>query len=343
MSESLAINRRGLLLGVAGTVVVGSAARARANATVTPLDPADLAEILPLWPDGPPGGAASMPTEELVERPRVNGLRDRIVRSVATPHLTIFRAARPVGTGILIAPGGGYSHVVIDKEGFEMARWLAARGCTVAVMRYRLPGDGWRAGAQAPLQDAQRALRLLRANARSLDIDPARLGVIGFSAGGHVAGSLAFKFAEAAYSVVDAIDIASARPDFAALIYPVISMHADIAHVGSRQRLLGPKPAAADITRYSLEQQVPSDAPPTFLLHAADDTSVPLANALRVHQALLAARVPVELHAFAEGGHGFGLRAIAGKPVELWPRLALHWIARAGFYPREQLGARIDA
>jgi acetyl esterase/lipase len=295
-----------------------------------------------LWPGEPPGGATTWPTEEIIARPRFAGLRDRIVRGVRTPLLTIFRAVQPVGTGVLIAPGGGYTHVVIDKEGFEMARWLAARGCTVAVMRYRLPADGWRAAAQAPLQDAQRALRLLRANAKSLDIEPARIGVMGFSAGGHVAGSLAFKYAEEAYPIVDAIDTVSARPDFAALIYPVITMQAALAHSGSRKQLIGTAPDAAQVARYSLEQHVSAHAPPTFLLHAADDTSVPLANALRVHQALLEARVPVELHAFAEGGHGFGLRAIAGKPVEAWPHLTLNWLARAGFYPRENLGKTIN-
>jgi acetyl esterase/lipase len=291
----------------------------------------DPAEAIELWPGGPPGGEDVVVVEEVVARPPPPGLSDRIVRGVRVPLLTVFRPVRAHGGAVLVVPGGGYRHVVIDKEGFETARWLAARGCTVAVLRYRLPGDRWSAGPDAPLQDAQRALRLLRAHAASLGIDPRRVGVLGFSAGGHLAARLAFESDLPSYEPRDAVDTGSARPDYAGLIYPVVTMRADEAHAGSRERLIGDSPSPQQVARYSVEEHVPPDAPPVFLLHAADDASVPVGNALRLYSALRAASVPAELHVFAEGGHGFGLRAIEGRPVSAWPGLFEAWAARGGF------------
>lgn len=281
-----------------------------------------------IWPDGPPGGEGVTVVETVVERsPPPAPLRDRYVQYVREPTLTVFRPARPNGASLLMTPGGGYKWVVMDKEGYECAERFAAAGVTVYVASYRLPGDGWAAGPAAPLQDAQRALRLVR----SLAPDPARVAVMGFSAGGHVAGSLGLMWDRPVYAPVDAIDALSARPDLAMLIYPVATMRADFAHAGSRRQLLGAAPTAALERAWSLEDNVRPDAPPTFLLHAADDGAVPVENSLRLHTALRAAKVPVEMHVYEEGGHGFGLRYAVGKPVEAWPDLVLAWWKRKGF------------
>lgn len=284
--------------------------------------------IVPIWPNGPPGGEGVFVVEEVVERnPRPSPLRDRYVKHVRIPTLTVFEPAKPNGASLLMTPGGGYRWVVMDKEGYECAARFAAAGVTVYVASYRLPADGWAAGPAAPLQDAQRALRL----ARSLAPDRDRVGVMGFSAGGHVAGCLTLMSDRATYAPVDAADALSARPDLSMLIYPVATMHSAFAHAGSREQLLGPAPSVAQETAWSLEDNVRPDAPPTFLLHASDDASVPVDNSLRLHAALRAAKIPTEMHIFEEGGHGFGLRFTEGKPVAAWPDLVLAWWRRKGF------------
>lgn len=290
------------------------------------------AESLPLWPGSPPGGEKATAKEEVVERRKSEAdLRDRITKGVQRPTLTVFRAAKPTGAAILMAPGGGYSWVVMDKEGYEAAELFAKRGVTVFVMTYRLPQEGWAAGADTPLQDAQRAMRVIRSRAAEFKVDPQRIGIMGFSAGGHVAGSLTFGFDKPVYAGVDAADQVSARPDFSMLMYPVATMTEPAVHKGSRKNLLGEQPSAERIAAYSLENQVRSDAPPAFLLHAADDESVPVENSLKVFAALRAKQVPAEMHVFEEGGHGFGLRFAVGKPVAAWPDLALAWMDRKGF------------
>lgn len=291
--------------------------------TATAEDPREMFDI---WPASPPGGVPAGLTEELVERPNDLGLRDRIVRHVTRPRVTVFRPqGRPRGA-LLLLPGGGYRHVVVDKEGFETARWLATHGLVVFVLFYRLPADGWAAGPDAPLQDAQRAMRVIRSRAAAWGLDTARLGVIGFSAGGHLAARVACRHAAPVHAAGDAADRASARPDTAALIYPVIALDDPSAHAGSREQLLGAAPEAARVRAYSADTLVPPDAPPTFILHAADDASVPLENALRMAAALRSAGVPVDLHVFSAGGHGFGLRHVGDRPVAAWPDLLLRWL-----------------
>jgi acetyl esterase/lipase len=284
--------------------------------------------VIPIWPNGPPGGEGVSVTEAVVERnPPPNPQRDRYVKHVRNPTLTVFAPARPNGASLLMTPGGGYKWVVMDKEGYECAERFAAAGVTVYVASYRLPADGWAAGPAAPLQDAQRALRLVR----SLATDPARVGVMGFSAGGHVAGCLSLMWDAPTYAPVDAVDGLSARPDLSMLMYPVATMYPAFAHAGSREQLLGVAPTADQERRWSLEDSARADAPPTFLLHAGDDASVPVENSLRLYDALRAAKVPTELHVFEEGGHGFGLRFTAGKPVAAWPALVEAWWKRKGF------------
>jgi acetyl esterase/lipase len=282
--------------------------------------------VLPLWPGGAPGADNDRLLYEVVaERPNDLGLLDRIVQGVLRPVLSLFRSARPDGSALLIIPGGGYRHVVIDKEGYETARWFAARGVAAFVLRYRLPNDGWAAGPDVALQDAQRAMRVIRAHP---GVDPARVALIGFSAGGHVAAQLAARFDAA---LAPDGDTRLARPDITCLMYPVITM-GEGAHAGSRERLLGPSPSEAMAARYSMERHARADMSPTMLVHAADDASVALGNSLGMYDALRRAGVRSELHVFEEGGHGFGLRFARGKPAAAWPALFHAWGGRHGVF-----------
>ena len=282
-----------------------------------------------LWPGAAPGQPVVPPAERIVERFADRARLDRIMEGVTHPRMALFRPERPSGAAVLIAPGGGYRHVVIDKEGFEMGRWLAARGITAFVLFYRLPHQGWAAGPDVALADAQRAMRLIRRDCTAYGIDPARISVTGFSAGGHVAASLATGFAKKAYAPIDSADRLSARPDGAALIYPVIAMDQPLAHAGSRERLLGAAPRPEQELAYSPNHNVPADAPPFFLLHAEDDDAVPVGNTLVMRDAIKARGIPLDTHLYAAGGHGFGISRAAGKPVAAWPETWLAW-ARAG-------------
>ncbi|HEX8568635.1 MAG TPA: alpha/beta hydrolase [Caulobacteraceae bacterium] len=290
----------------------------------------DPTEVVPLWPGRPPGAPAALPRQVITERSKDPSYRDRAATGVASPTLTVFRPARPNGAAVLLIPGGGYIRVVIDKEGFETARPLNDAGVTAFVLRYRLPAEGWTRGPDVPLQDAQRAIRVIRSGAREFGIDPARVAAMGFSAGGHLAASLATRHAARVYAPVDAADTLSARPDLAALIYPVILMSGPAVHAGSRGALIGANAPQALADAYSPNTTVGVDTPPTFLLHACDDASVPVENALAMAEALRRAKIPLETHLFEEGGHGFGLRLAEGKPVYVWPQLFLRWAERRG-------------
>jgi acetyl esterase/lipase len=306
-------------LAAAGAVL--SSARADLAPNLGTGEPAD---VIPLWPKAPPGARPRGLKEMVEERDNAFGLRDRAVTGIARPTLSVFPAPSPRGGAVMIVPGGAYTRVVVDKEGFETASLFAERGITAFVLLYRLPGDGWAAGPDTPLADAQRALRLARSKAKHYGFDAAKLGVLGFSAGGHLAASLANRFDAKVYRPFDRADELSARPDFAGLLYPVVTM-GDYAHGGSRDQLLGKSPTAQAIGAYSMEKAVRPDTPPTFLVHAADDPSVPVANSLMMFAALKAAGVSAEMHIFEQGGHGFGLRGITGKPIAAWPNLFLSW------------------
>lgn len=324
------LNRRGTLASLTGALMaslLSGAARARTQNPESPMDPA---EVLPLWPGDPPGAAGVTAVETVLERSDGKGPRDRAVTHTRKPTLTVFRPARPNGAAVVLMPGGSYERVVVDKEGFETARWLADRGYTCFVLVYRLPGDGWGAGADAPLQDAQRAVRLVRSRAAAIGFDPARVAIMGFSAGGHLAASLTTRFDAKVYDAVDVADALSARPDLSCLMYPVISLADGPVHLGSRKQLLGATPTPDRIALYSPDQGVTARTPPVFLVHAADDTTVPVANSLMMFTALKAKAVPAEMHVFEEGGHGFGLRAITGKPVAAWPELFVTFAKRRG-------------
>lgn len=293
-------------------------------------------EVMPLWPDSRPLEIPAGLKESIVERSTVPSLNDRAIVGICQPRLNVFRPAAsvtPNGSWVLIAPGGGYRWVVVDREGFEMARWFAARGITAFVLYYRSPGDGWKEGATVALTDAQRAVRLIRHHALKWKLDAARGCVLGFSAGGHLAADLLTRHA-LLHPPGDAVDKLSARPDLGALMYPVISMHDPHAHRVSRERLLG---AHADSPRHrdqhSPHLQVSAETPPCFLVHAEDDKSVPVENTLLMRAALQAHKVPTQCHLFESGGHGFGLRNALGKPAEAWPELLHRWMRARGWPP----------
>lgn len=321
------LDRRTLMALGAATAAALPAAKALAAAN----PPADPTEIIRLWPGNPPGALTKLPTEQVIDRIATSGFQDRYAVGISTPTLTVFRPARPNGAAILVIPGGGYGRVVLDKEAYESARRWNEAGITAFVLRYRLPAEGWANPADTPLQDAQRAMRLIRARAADYKIAPDRIAVLGFSAGGHLVASLATRHAAAVYTPVDAADRLPARPYLAALAYPVMTMEDPAVHRGSREALLGKSPSPEKMAAYSPNKNVPDDMPPTFLFHSADDDVVPVENSLAMYSALRAKRIPAEMHIFEEGGHGFGIRLAAGKPVEKWPELFLRWAARHRF------------
>lgn len=281
---------------------------------------------LRLWPAVAPGSEGVTLPEATVARDDGTGLPDRIWQHTLTPSVTVLKPERPNGAAIILAPGGGYKWVVVDKEGLDIGRRLVAAGYTVFVLKYRLPGDGHAHNADLPLIDGQRAVRFVRAHAAEWGLDPRRVGLFGCSAGGHLAAMVATRFAETILPPLDAIDAGNARPDVSILLYPVITMEAGVTHAGSRERLLGLTPSAAAITAASLETRVSATTPPTLLVHAQDDAAVPVENALRYHAALHGAGVPAELHVFPESGHGFALRFMKGT-TKVWLDLTLAWLA----------------
>ncbi|CAN5261002.1 alpha/beta hydrolase [soil metagenome] len=320
----MTVDRRSLL----GSGLILSAGLTSAAAAKDAPDPADVIE---LWPAGAPGGERVTVKEAVTERrAKPTDLQDRAATGVRRPILTVFRPRRPNGAAVIITPGGSYLRVVVDKEGYETARWLASRGYTCFVLRYRLPGDGWAAGPDTPLQDAQRAIRLVRGRAAAMGFDAARVAVMGFSSGGHVAGSLITRHAAQVYAPIDAADQRSARPDLGCLVYPVLTLTEPSLHAGSRKELLGDTPTRAQIVKYSVEQTVDAQTPPTILFHAADDATVPVENSVLMFRALTAAKIKAELHIFDEGAHGFGLRFTEGKPVAAWPELFATWAKQRG-------------
>ncbi|MGV3578000.1 alpha/beta hydrolase [Brevundimonas sp.] len=318
------LSRRSLLGAAAVTAAAAGAVQAQ---TVAPADPT---EVVHLWPNGAPGGENVTVTPVVPERSTDPSFHDRYAQYTTDPILTVMRPERPNGAALLLIPGGGYRWAVLDKEGFDVARVFAAAGVTCFVLRYRLPADGWAAGPNAPLQDAQRALRLIRANAADYGVDPNRIASLGASAGGHLAGLLASR-SDTTYDPVDPSDSTSHSPDLNILLYPVVTMADPFAHAGSRTHLLSASATAEQITEWSLDRKDWTGVAPTVLIHALDDASVPPENSLQLLTALRAGGVTSEAHLFQEGGHGFGIRLIAGKPAEVWPDLVLAFGRRNGW------------
>ena len=256
---------------------------------------------MPLYVGAIPGAKPSLVKEQIIF---VNGgVR---ISSVILPTLTKFSPGKPNGMSVIICPGGGYGRLAIDHEGVEVAKAFNQIGVTAFVLKYRLPNDSIMTDkTKGPLQDAQEAIRMIRKQAAAWGLNPAKIGIMGFSAGGHLAATAATHFNVMADAA--AKDTTSVRPDFAILIYPVISFDDSITHKGSKTNLLGKDPTAEQTKLFSNELQVTKNSPPAFLVHAGDDGTVPVENSIRYYQACIKNKVPAELHVYPKGGHGFGL------------------------------------
>jgi acetyl esterase/lipase len=274
--------------------------------------------VIPLWPEGVPGAKALGP-ERVAEGERIS--------NISEPTLTVISPAvdRPNGTAIIIAPGGGYGFVSYAREGIQYANWLSTLGVTSFILKYRLAEFGH----PAPLQDVLRAVRIVRSRAAEFGVDPARIGVMGSSAGGHLAASAGTLFEHSDGRTGAPLDATSARPDFLILMYPVITMDDPHAHAGSRKNLLGASPSPELLHLASLEKQVSSATPPTLLIHTQEDATVPVENAILFYQALTRAKVPAEMYLFERGTHGMGMKAGFGTASD-WPARAAEWLRGRG-------------
>jgi len=320
------LKRREALLAGLATSLLSPAARAVQQAGIWPAYPA---EEIDLWPGAPPGAPAVLPVEQVIET-GTEEHHGRMVKGIFRPRMKVFRPLRPNGAALLVTPGGGYSVIVIDVEGYQIGPWLAERGWTVFVLYYRLPGEGWENRADVPLADAQRAIRLIRSHAASYGFDPEKVGAMGFSAGGHTCADLATRFNAEVYDQIDAADRLSARPAVAAPIYAVQSMLEPLAHGGSRDMLLGPNPPPGMDRAHSPALNVSARTPPVFMAHAEDDTVVSVENTVEMRAALKAAGVKVETHLFTAGQHGFGLPGPAGEPARHWKEMFIAWAKAQG-------------
>ncbi|MEJ7682220.1 MAG: alpha/beta hydrolase [Segetibacter sp.] len=252
-----------------------------------------------------------------------------IVAHVTHPTLQVFlpKVMNPAASSIIICPGGGYSVLAIDHEGIEVAKAFNTLGIAAFVLKYRIPDLSCMDHREnVPLMDAQQALKIVRQNAVKWKIDTTKIGVMGFSAGGHLASSLATHFND---QVISNPDHTSLRPDFAVLIYPVISFKDSITHKGSRENLIGKTPSLALVHRFSNEEQITSKTPPAFLVHAVDDDAVPVANSISFGEALAKNKVPVEMHLYQNGGHGYGLHNKTTK--DEWMERLKNWLGMNGF------------
>lgn len=264
------------------------------------------AQKQPLWPsEAPIGGGATAPSAAC---------------------LTVHVPEKPNGTALVICPGGGYGGLVTGAEGHGIAQWLNQHGIAGIVLEYRLP----KGNSFLPLADAQRALRTVRSNAALWKLNPKRIGIIGFSAGGHLASTLGTHFDEGNPQATDPIERVSCRPDFLVLVYPVVTM-GDGTHRGSFKNLLGENPPESEIRKFSNELQVTPNTPPTFLAHAVDDTLVPPVHSANFFKALQAARVPAKYLELPSGGHG--LNRYQGPMWDAWQKQSLEWLAEIGLLP----------
>ena len=326
-----------LLLHLASFVLPAIAAEDAAKegapirrATNAPIDMAAAfppkMQIFALYGDDPIPNSKPASDEE-------SGAERGFLRNVSRPQIHVYLPAkmRATGASIVILPGGGYSGLTFDWEGKQQAQFFVDHGIAAFVVKYRIPSDKTMLNKSiGPIQDAQQAMRFVRQRASEWHLDPARVGVIGFSAGGHLASTLATQFNKPYVANPDRIDL---RPDFVVLVYPVISMRSEIAEVGSRESLLGAAPSDEQVRLFSSELQVSERVPPTLILHATDDQLVDVSNSLRYYEALRHAGVPVEMRLFERGQHGFFL-----MPRDRWQSTILEWLTSSGRL-RPQAGA----
>lgn len=293
------MDRRQFIVGVTGCLASMSLnARSRPE------------QQLPLWSKGPPGGGGP---QGPIHRSSTGA-----VSNIRVPLLTCIAPQNPNGSAVLVAAGGGYRHIEMGKEAWPAAQWLAQRGFTAYILTYRLPAEGWHDGPLVALQDAQRALRVI--NSRH-----DRCSVLGFSAGGHLLGIAVDRPDFQSYPLQDATDNVSARAQCAALIYPIITLEPPYTHTSTHKMLVGPKASLAQDQRWSVQNYVTPQSPPFFLVQAEDDPVSNPHNTLIMQQACLKAGVPVELHRYPTGGHGFGLGRPGTETVQ-WPAHYQRWL-----------------
>ena len=289
------------------------------------------ADWQPLWPGEAPGGHKPLPIKES------EGEGGRLT-DIVTPQYQVFlpQPSKRTGAAVVILPGGGYTILAMSHEGVDYAKWLSQRGIVAVLVKYRVSGNdaaGYR--FPVPLMDARRAIRLTRSKAREWSVDPTKVGVMGSSAGGHLASMCATLWEEKLPDeTADEIDALGCRPDFAILVYPVISMAEKWGHGGSKRRLLGASPDPALVERVSTDRRVDGRTPPCFLVHAADDGGVPVRNSLEFTARCAEHKVPVVCHVFANGGHGFGLKGKGDSAS--WPERLESWLVEA------KLAAAVD-
>jgi len=276
-------------------------------------------DVINLWPDGAIPNA--IPGAQITEKRDVNGVAR--ISNVSLPTITAYVPAKGKQTGaaIMICPGGGYGILAIDHEGEEVARWFSEMGIAAFVLKYRLPNDKIMTNQhEVPLMDAMQGMKLIREKASQYGINPDKIGVMGFSAGGHLASTLSTHYNKGA----GASDMA--KPNFSILLYPVITF-GEKTHSGSRDNLLGNQKSEELLAYYSNELQVTAQTPPTFMVHSEDDKTVPVENSINYYLACLKNNVPVEMHLYPQGGHGYGLRTAKYGSLNNWPETCKAWLA----------------
>ena len=297
----------------------------------SPLQPSPEQFSIKLWSDD---DIDDTPVQEKISIASKGTIDERRnLSNVHHPEMLVFlpKNKKAIKTGVLICPGGGYGFLSIDKEGIEIAKWFNSIGVTAFVLKYRLKEYGY----PAPLDDAERAMRIIRSRAGEFDIHPNQVGVIGFSAGGHLASTLATHYHTSPQKTDDPLDKYSTRPDFLILLYPVISMQDGVTHMGSKKNLLGDNPDTNLVNLLSNELQVNDKTPPAFIAHANDDKAVSVLNPILFYTALVKAGVPAEMHLYEKGSHGFGMRPNRGIAANNWPVRCAEWLAQRGLVTLE--------
>jgi len=274
---------------------------------------------LKVWPNGAPESNGMTLPEEVFE--------GRRVRNVSEAEMYVYLPKIGINTGaaVVICPGGGYIMEAMDHEGYELAEWLSTQGVAGIVLKYRLPYGH----DKIPLEDAQRALRIVHQKAPEWGINPAKIGIAGSSAGGHLAATAGTRFDMGKADASDPIEKYSCRPDFMLLLYPVITFSEEFGHMGSRTNLIGSGNKWELVEKYSNELHVTAQTPPTFLILADDDVAVPTRNSIEFYMALKKYKIPAEMHIFRDGGHGFGMTK-KNLPVDQWPNLFAQWMKAQG-------------
>lgn len=286
-------------------------------------------KVIDLWNGKVPGAIHSDKFKQNIDT--AAGWIDK--KYITDPCLDIYPAPKEKsnGTAVVICPGGAYGGLAVKHEGSQVAKWLNGLGITAFVLKYRLPDDGIMENkSNGPMQDGQRAIRIVRSHAKEWGIKPDRIGIMGFSAGGHLASTLSTHFNEKVY---ESGDLTSAKPDFSLLIYPVISMESSITHWGSKENLLGKNPSPELVKHFSNELQVNDQTPPAFLALSIDDNAVPVQNSISYALALQKNKIPCELHMYQSGGHGYGM-GWSANTESTWPEACRKWLEARGFLVR---------